>query len=235
MHTSKPLLLSSCSCAYNECGVGEGSSAKQCLGYHTHFCLGEMLGMQVIHSARGELLVVHITWKCTQKFRSVWPLHLWAFQHNGQALLKMSIPNGIFSHTVKQNVTSACFFTHYVRLNVAVSELTRLEGERETFSQGCGCISQLGLSVLFVCFSYKPCWYICMIMHFWRCSWMGLSPFCLYSGLSLSQLCIGQRPKFCCLFCANNFHWLLDNTEALGAAYVCVCVETELKTQSVCC
>lgn len=145
---------------------------------------------------------------------------------------KISTPNGVFSHTIKRSVT---FFTHCVGLNVTAAGLTLLEGKRETFSQGCSYISQLGLSVLFVCFSYKPCWYICMIMHFWRCSWMGLSPFCLYSGLSLSQLCIGQRPKFCCLFCANNCHWLLDNTEALGAAYGCVCLGTELKTQSVSC
>lgn len=140
-----------------------------------------------------------------------------------------------FSHTIEQSVTSACFFTHCVGLNVTAAGLTLLEGKRETFSQGCSYISQLGFSVLFVCFSYKPCWYICMIMHFWRCSWMGPSPFCLYSGLRLSQLCIGQRPKFCCLFCANSFHWLLDNTEALGAANGCVCLGTELKTQSVSC
>lgn len=68
MHTSKPLLLSSCSFVYNDCGVGEGRS-KQCLGHHTSICLGEMLMMQVIHSALGELLVVHITWKYTQEFR----------------------------------------------------------------------------------------------------------------------------------------------------------------------
>lgn len=202
---------------------------------HTSFYLGEMLIMRVIHSALGELLVVQITWKCTQEFRIVWPLDLWAFQYSGQALLKICIHSGTFSHTIKWSVTSGCFFTHCVGLNVTAVGLTLLEGERETFSQGCSYISQLGLSVLFVCFSYKPCWYICMIMHFWRYSWMGLSPFCLYSGLSLSQFCIGQWPKFCCLFSANNFHLLLDNTEALGAAYDCVCLGTELKTQSVSC
>lgn len=233
MHARKPVLLSFCSCVYNECGVGEGSSAKQFLGHHTSFCLGEMFMVQVIHAALGELLVVHITWKSTQEFRTVWPLDLLAFQHLGQALLKISIPSGICSHTVKWSVISASFFTHCIALNVTAAGVILLEGERVTFSQGCSYISQLGLSVLFVCFSSKPCWYICMIMCFWRCSWMGLSPFCLYSGLSLSQLCIGQRPKFCCLFCANNFHWLLDNTQALGAAYGCVCLRTELKTQSV--
>lgn len=43
-------------------------------------------------------------------------------------------------------------------------------------------------------------------MHFWRCCWMRLGPFCLYSGLSPSQLCTGQRPKFCSQFGASSFY-----------------------------
>lgn len=74
--------------------------------------------MQVIHSALREPLVTQITWKCTQEFRSVWPLDLWAFWHSGQALLKICTPDRIFSHTLKLIVTSACFFIPFVVLNV---------------------------------------------------------------------------------------------------------------------
>lgn len=51
---------------------------------------------------------------------------------------------------------------------------------------------------------------------------MELGLFCLYSGLIPSQLCVGQWPKFCCLFCARNFHKLPDSAEAPRAAYGCV-------------
>lgn len=118
------------------------------------------------------------------------------------AFFKICIPHRIFSCTL--NLKVSCLLMSLLKLIVLALMLLLLclllQKGKDRDIQNHIYISQLGFSPLFVCFLYKPCWDICMIKHFSRCSWMGLGSFYLYSGLSISQLCTGQRTKFSVCF-----------------------------------